>query len=1413
MTTIDLVPDAVLDVSASGATISPSSLGVFFALDQCQRFLRLALMPQDDRDRALRDADVIAEQIPPSAGIEGRRFERQVEDALRLTGFVPRLHPTPVVDDDAKGIDQHAPDLVRKLTRLEADRPTVFGQHKIVCALDGWQIGGQPDIVVATRGDDGSLTLLVCDVKASHEPRLEHRLQVALYARMLRKELPGVVIEQGVIYRPPAIEPKGAALLQVEADRGSAQARLQVDCALLSIAEDTASFDGMLDRILLRPDSVARTVLGQKLETLPFHVERKCDVCAYNQLCLKQCRTTEDLSLVPYLDVQDKQTLGQHGVTTVTQLATLGERMAEVRAELRETWKLGSRLDELSERAASYLKWQRADIVADDRLSERGYSTLPPVTGTHHPNLIQIFLDVQTFDVEERVYLLGALVRGHANGKPAPNGTRRIVKMSPVVPGSEAEERTLLTDWLKEVLEAIRIVARPEEKDSGKLAPIHLYVFEQSTQQRLLAVVQRHADAVFGVESLFRLLMQRAAFDTGNVSVVATEVERQWNLPMLCQSLQAVASFRGFDWNAERPLRSMFRHRLFDQLGVETQDDQPLFSPKRSRFTSDIPIEYPFLVWKRDDPEVVARQGFTAYGQPSAEDIEALESRRLDALAHVVDLLRANVQSTKTPFDISALLSAATMRASNSIEAMRNFVVVERHVELNGWRSARFLPPERRVLTGDTLIVHYAEANQDIEVRKELRVSRELFEKEVSDWKAAKAAAAERKGFEPSWKPPEVTVKLELRGVDLPVEPAKAVRRSSLKQGTNVVIFPRWDVDSRLPADEQVPYTPTAKQLMRGSRGRISKMYSADGRWWIDVELSEGQFGPEGFVFKSSLARPLVDGDAHTLDEDPTSWGEAHRLNVLGEVDECNGKFEHPFARWIDGGDSLRRSWPAEAADGQGRLRDGMRSVLGIELEAEKAAYIGGHGDDPVLLVQGPPGTGKSFASAFAILARMQGAMVAGIPCRVAVSCSTHAAVDVLLAKIVEEQTKLSLVHQRDPEACASAFDPRILEVPVLRYLGGFDLKEGKQPPDGCFALAGKDGQRVNQLMAHRYVVVGGTPSAIRKLGKQAANVKKHGAIWDVCIIDEASQMTAPDALQATFGLKPDGQVIFVGDHRQMPPVVKHAWDQEAEVSFDPYAMHRSIFDLIRLDRPTTPTERFARSFRLHRDVAEYLRREIYRHDQIAFHSELSPPYTSRVNATPLVEAVLNSGRPMIVIVHDEASSQVRNEFEQHLIAELYKGFEGRRLSRHDTETTYGVVVPHRAQRADLRERLVQVTGRDAVADDVDTVERFQGGEREVIIVSATESDPAYLRVAGAFLFDPRRLTVAISRAKQMLIVIASRSVFEFLPPDLEMLRDTSLWRNLLHDACGISLWDGELYGHRVRVFGNDPLSRPDILG
>ena len=87
-------------------------------------------------------------------------------------------------------------------------------------------------------------------------------------------------------------------------------------------------------------------------------------------------------------------------------------------------------------------------------------------------------------------------------------------------------------------------------------------------------------------------------------------------------------------------------------------------------------------------------------------------------------------------------------------------------------------------------------------------------------------------------------------------------------------------------------------------------------------------------------------------------------------------------------------------------------------------------------------------------------------------------------------------------------------------------------------------------------------------------------------------------------------------------------------------------------------------------------------------------------------------------------------------------------------------------------------------------------------MVSATESDRAYLLASSTFLLDPRRLTVAVSRAKQKMILVASRSIFSMFSPDEEIFSNSLLWKNLLLRTCSTLLWVGERGGKRVTVWG-----------
>jgi uncharacterized protein len=94
------------------------------------------------------------------------------------------------------------------------------------------------------------------------------------------------------------------------------------------------------------------------------------------------------------------------------------------------------------------------------------------------------------------------------------------------------------------------------------------------------------------------------------------------------------------------------------------------------------------------------------------------------------------------------------------------------------------------------------------------------------------------------------------------------------------------------------------------------------------------------------------------------------------------------------------------------------------------------------------------------------------------------------------------------------------------------------------------------------------------------------------------------------------------------------------------------------------------------------------------------------------------------------------------------------------------------------------------------TVEKYQGGERDVIAVSATVSDPEFARREERFILNPNRLLVAISRSRQLTVVVCSTSLFEVAPKDTEQLEGGPVWARLFTQTVGRDVspaWTGEL--------------------
>jgi superfamily I DNA and/or RNA helicase len=331
-------------------------------------------------------------------------------------------------------------------------------------------------------------------------------------------------------------------------------------------------------------------------------------------------------------------------------------------------------------------------------------------------------------------------------------------------------------------------------------------------------------------------------------------------------------------------------------------------------------------------------------------------------------------------------------------------------------------------------------------------------------------------------------------------------------------------------------------------------------------------------------------------------------------------------------------------------------------------------------------------------------------------------------------------------------------------------------------------------LLGESVLVVGGTPGGIYRLVKAGA-ARGRAVDWaekffDLVVVDEASQMGVAEALTAAAFLREDGQFVAIGDHRQMPPILAHAWDRESRRDMKRARPHLSVFEYLR--EAGFKTEALDESFRVPAEIADFLRRHVYAEDGVEFRSANRARLDAPQGLAGWLAAVFAAEHPLVVVEHDEAGSQQSNEFEASLVAEIAR-VASEQLGL-DPARGIGIVVPHRAQKSLLQARL------PGLADSIDTVERFQGGERDLIVVSATVSDRDFARAESGFLLEPRRLTVAVSRPRRKLVVVSSRAVFDLIPSDLDEYERGALWKHLRHECAGATLWEGEIGGHRVAV-------------
>jgi superfamily I DNA and/or RNA helicase len=150
------------------------------------------------------------------------------------------------------------------------------------------------------------------------------------------------------------------------------------------------------------------------------------------------------------------------------------------------------------------------------------------------------------------------------------------------------------------------------------------------------------------------------------------------------------------------------------------------------------------------------------------------------------------------------------------------------------------------------------------------------------------------------------------------------------------------------------------------------------------------------------------------------------------------------------------------------------------------------------------------------------------------------------------------------------------------------------------------------------------------------------------------------------------------------------------------------------------------------------------------------------VRQPDLVDRILAPQHPVTLVLADHTTDAQQSALEVEIVATL----AARLLLDYGVAAArLAILAPHRAQNSAIAQRLAQLLsqrGERVALPVIDTVERLQGAERDVVLFSVTSSDPDALD--SPFLNNPNRFNVAITRARHKLVVVGSRAFFTQVP-------------------------------------------------
>jgi predicted RecB family nuclease len=388
--------------------------------------------------------------------------------------------------------------------------------------------------------------------------------------------------------------------------------------------------------------------------------------------------------------------------------------------------------------------------------------------------------------------------------------------------------------------------------------------------------------------------------------------------------------------------------------------------------------------------------------------------------------------------------------------------------------------------------------------------------------------------------------------------------------------------------------------------------------------------------------------------------------------------------------------------------------------------------DETVLPIQGPPGTGKTYVTAKAILdLARQGK-------RVGVASTSHEAIrNVLtacaaLAAEANPPLTVDLVHKTSGDDESYPADS-----PVRRVTSNEEAALGRE-------------------------VVGGTAFFFAR--------EENIQAFDVLFVDEAGQVSLANMTAMGRAAR---NIVLVGDPRQLPQVIQGAHPAPANLS---------CLDWMLGEHATVPRDRgifLAVTRRMHPKVNRFISDQVYE-GRLESH-----PDTERQAVTGT--AFPSAGAVWMPVPH-EGNAQVSPEEVEAIRTACDELLKGQWTDKEGATRPMGpediiVVAPYNAQVNALRAAL-------PAAIRVGTVDKFQGQEAPVCLISMTASSAEETARGLEFLLSLNRVNVAVSRAKALALCFGSPRLRETKCGTVEQMR-------LVNALCAMAAGFGAIHIHR----------------